>query len=333
MPITLVTGLPGHGKTLYTLARWKSEAEKDGRPVFHNGIRGLKVPGWQEWKPEEWEQLPSGALLVIDECQFVFPVRGRGQPPEWIEKLATHRHLGLDFVIITQNPMLMDPFVRRLVDRHFHVVRKFGTHFATIHEFVNGCNDNVHKSRKDAIRHEWRYPKDVFEWYESAEVHTVKRRLPAKFWVLLASPLVFAALAYTAYTRLNPDAQVKRAEESIGVQGGPKLSDGSSAPGQHSAAVPKPMTREEYLAAYTPRLPGFPHTAPVYDDVTKPTQAPYPAACISSAKKCECYSDQGTQLMMDDHTCRSIAKGGFYKNWGGEPTDSRITRSEPPPIS
>jgi len=45
MPITLVTGLPGHGKTLYTLARWKPEAEKSGRPVFHNSIPGLSIPG------------------------------------------------------------------------------------------------------------------------------------------------------------------------------------------------------------------------------------------------------------------------------------------------
>ena len=147
MPITLVTGLPGHGKTLYSLARWKEEAEKDNRPVFHNGIKGLNLPGWQTWEPDNWEQLPPNALMVIDECQKAFPVRGRGQPPAWIENLSTHRHLGVDFVVITQNPMLMDSFVRRLVDRHFHIVRKFGTHFVTIHEFVNGCKENVDKSR------------------------------------------------------------------------------------------------------------------------------------------------------------------------------------------
>jgi len=52
MPITLITGLPGHGKTLYTLARFKEEAEKAGRPVFHNGINGLNILGWQVWDPE-----------------------------------------------------------------------------------------------------------------------------------------------------------------------------------------------------------------------------------------------------------------------------------------
>ncbi len=217
MAITLVTGLPGHGKTLYTLARYKEEAEKDQRPVFHNGIKDLNIPGWQEWDVNNWQDLPAGALLIVDECQFIFPVRGRGQPPEFIEKLATHRHLGIDFVIITQNPMLIDPFVRRLIDRHFHVVRKFGTHFATIHEFANGCRDNVHNNRKDSIRHEWKYPKHVFEWYKSAEQHTVKRRIPARVFVLLAVPIVFAGLVFTAYHRLNPESQKERAEQQSGV--------------------------------------------------------------------------------------------------------------------
>ncbi len=313
MPITLVTGLPGHGKTLYTLARWKDEAEKNGRPVFHNGIKNLKIPGWQDWKTEEWEKLPPNSIMVVDECQFVFPVRGRGQPPEFIEKLATHRHLGVDFIIITQNPMLLDSFVRRLVDRHFHVVRKFGTHFATVHEFVNGCNDNVHKTRKDSIRHEWRYPKHVFDLYTSAEAHTVKTRIPAKVYVLCAIPFVFAALAYAAYSRLNPDAMVERA--------GGKPATEQAAPGQpvqHSPTQnpgPEELTPAQYYAQYTPRIEGLPHTAPAYDEVTKPTEAPYPAACVASAKSCKCYTQQATKLQVTESLCRDIASGGFFMAW------------------
>lgn len=188
MPITLVTGLPGHGKTLYTLARFKPEAEKAGRPVFHNSIPGLAIPGWQTWEVEKWQDLPPGALLVVDEAQFAFPVTGRGQTPEWVQKLATHRHLGLDVIVITQNPMLLDAFVRRLVDRHFHVVRKFGTRFATVYEFVNGAKEDVAKSRGDGIRHEFRYPTEVYGWYKSAELHTVKSRIPARVWMLLVLP-------------------------------------------------------------------------------------------------------------------------------------------------
>lgn len=328
MAITLVTGLPGHGKTLYTLARYKEEAEKDQRPVFHNGIKDLNIPGWQEWDVNNWQDLPAGALLIVDECQFIFPVRGRGQPPEFIEKLATHRHLGIDFVIITQNPMLIDPFVRRLIDRHFHVVRKFGTHFATIHEFANGCRDNVHNNRKDSIRHEWKYPKHVFEWYKSAEQHTVKRRIPARVFVLLAVPIVFAGLVFTAYNRLNPESQKERAEQQVGVTSKDPASAGSTVPGTDPGAVPSTggtspvggMTVDQYVASYTPRVPDLPHTSPAYDELTKPKLVPYPAACIASRSRCACYTQQATLMPTSDHLCRQIVEKGFFIAWDNNPT-------------
>lgn len=308
MPITLVTGLPGHGKTLYTLARWKDEATKAGRPVFHNGIKGLNIPGWQEWKVEEWQQLPAGALMVVDEAQFPFPVRGRGEPPEWINKLATHRHLGLDFIVITQNPMLIDAFVRRLVDRHFHVVRRFGTHWATIHEFANGAKENVATSRDGSIRHDFKYPKDVFELYQSAELHTVKRRIPARVWMLLVLPVLFAGLAGTAWYRMRPEFAAEQARKSLGDQ----------AVTPHAGGAPaerRPITPAEYAAEYSPRVAGLAHTAPVYDEVTKPTQAPYPAACLATKVKCGCYSQQATKLEVPDDLCRRIADGGFFVAW------------------
>lgn len=319
MPITLVTGLPGHGKTLYTLSRWKDEAEKASRPVFHNGIKGLNISGWQEWDIQKWQDLPSGALMIIDECQFSFPQRGRGQPPDWIERLATHRHLGLDFVIITQNPMLIDSFVRRLVDRHFHVVRKFGTHFATIHEFVNGCKENVDKSREGSIRHEWRYPKEVFDWYTSAELHTVKRRIPAKVWILALMPLVFIGFSYLAYTRLNPDAAANRVKSDPNVihkEFTPVNNNITPGPLKNDGA---PMSPAQFLAAYTPRINELLHTAPAYDELTKPTIAPYPAACISSKTRCKCYSQQATQLDISLDFCREIVARGFFLAFAKNP--------------
>ncbi len=89
------------------------------------------------------------------------------------------------------------------MDRHFHVVRKFGTHSATIHEFPNGARENVASSREGSIRHEWRFPKAVFELYQSAELHTVKRRIPARVWLLLALPFVIGALCWFVWQRMK----------------------------------------------------------------------------------------------------------------------------------
>lgn len=326
MPITLITGLPGHGKTLYTLARYREEVSKAPRDVFQcagepdasvrqagtlKPITGLKLP-WPVIDPMRWHEASPGSLVIIDEAQFVFPTRGRGEPPDWVARLATHRHLGIDIVLITQDPMLLDSFVRRLVDRHFHVVRKFGSHWATIHEFANGVKDQVSKSRNGSIRHEWRYPKDVFDLYTSAEVHTVKRRVPMRVWLLLAVPFVGAALAWAAYARLNPAAQQKRANEETARMVGP--SGSSSGPGRGGARA-EPLTVAQFASAYVPRIDGLPHTAPVYDEVTKPIEAPVPAACIQSKDRCSCYSQQATKLEVAVDLCKSIVAGGFFVNW------------------
>lgn len=336
MPITLITGLPGHGKTLYALARYKGEAEKDNRPVFHNGIPGLNIPNWQPWDVMKWDQLPATALFIIDEAQITFPVRGRGSPDAWIEKLTTHRHLGIDIVLITQNPMLLDSFVRRLVDRHFHIVRKFGTSFATIHEFANGSKDNVHQSRKDSITHEWKYPKEVFDWYKSAEVHTVKRRIPARVFVLLAMPFIFLALAYVAYLRLNPEAQGDRVTEHGGGKPASEAQGGLFQPpggARRASQENGPMTVEQWFVHNTGRVPSLPHTAPAYDDVTKPVHAPYPAACVQMPSKgCKCYTQQGTVLDVGDLVCLQIVERGFFVAWDIEPKrQDREPHAKPEP--
>lgn len=315
MPITMVTGLPGHGKTLYSLSRWKPEAEKEGRPVFHNNIPGLNIPGWQVWDVQKWEELPAGAILVVDEAQFAFPVTGRGQTPQWVQNLATHRHKGVDLVVITQDPMLVDPFVRRLVDRHFHVVRKFGTKWATIHEFANGVRDNVSKNRKDSIRHEWRYQKEVYSWYKSSELHTVKRRIPMRVWLGVGMIPLFLVFAGIAYYRLKPE---NAARLISGNSDQVETKQGTSLPGQ--SGVPpgrrdQALSPLEYAAAYQPRVSGLAHTAPVYDEVTKPVQAPYPAACVSMRSVCRCYTQQGTRLDTGDEICKQIVAGGFFVAW------------------
>ena len=219
--IELVTGLPGSGKTLQTLVRVKDRAEKEGRTVYYDGISGIEEAGvlpWLKHDGQKWFELPANSIIVIDEAQRLFRPRGRtGEPPEYAAKLETHRHLGIDLVFITQNPMLIDSHVRRLCERHWHVMRRFGTKWATIHEFPSGVREDVDKRRDGSIRHDFRYPKDAFTWYKSAEVHTHKAHIPARVWLLLLMPVVFGGAAYAAYLRLNPEAVQARTDKQAGV--------------------------------------------------------------------------------------------------------------------
>jgi zona occludens toxin len=322
--IELVTGLPGAGKTLQTLVRVKERAEKEGRVVYYDGIEGIdeKVLPWVKWDGQKWFDLPPNSIIIIDEAQRLFRPRGRtGEPPEHASKLETHRHLGIDLVFITQNPLLIDSHVRRLCERHWHVMRKFGTKWSTIHEFPSGVKENVDKSREGSIRHDFRYPKEAFAWYRSAEVHTHKSHIPARVWVLLAVPLVFLALCYAVYQRMKPENVQARMDQAAGVErkpGAAGAAPGATGPSQAvTTRGDSKLSVGDYLALQTPRVPGLAYTAPAFDEVTRPTEAPYPAACVKSATRCQCYTQQGTRLEVPPDLCESIAGGGFFVAWRG----------------
>ena len=319
--IEQITGLPGAGKTLITLARVKELAEKENRQVYYNGITDLKLPWIELDKGEDWYKVPPGSIVVIDEAQRVFRPRGAGaQVPEHVARLETHRHNGIDLFLITQHPMLLDTNVRRLVGRHVHTVRAFGAKFATLHEWPQ-VKENCDKSRADSIEHKWFYPAKAFDWYKSAEVHTHKRRLPMRLYVLLAVPLLLAMAAYVAWSwQSGAESRTKDAvKKSTGI-------DAKSAPG-HLVSP-----RRDYLADHSPRVAGLAYTAPVYDKVTDPVRAPYPAACVVFEKKgCRCYTQQATRLDVPDDLCKQSASTGFFMAWD-EKHESRPLKTAQEPI-
>lgn len=321
MSIELVTGLPGHFKTLLTIHRYRDIQKKTGRAVYYHGIKGLKLD-WVEWEPKDWEKLPPRSIFIIDEAQFIFPVRGRGSPEEFIERLAVHRHAGIDIVLITQNPMLIDSFVRRLVDRHWHSVRKFGTLQCTLHEFPNGVKENVGNSRAGSVRHEFRAPKELFDLYTSAEAHTVTGRVPLRVFMLLALIPAVLLLGWFIFKRGQPEAVAERMAAPAGAASSSALGGGLFRPGTGvsvaAPAVSQVVDAGGYVALYQPRIDGLPHTAPAYDEVTKPVDAPRPAACVASAVRCTCYSQQATVLQMGDALCRSLVERGFFQAWASE---------------
>jgi predicted AAA+ superfamily ATPase len=123
----LVTGLPGAGKTLFTITAVKEQAEKENRQVFYHGIKDLKLPWTPLEKPEEWPLVPPGSIVVLDEAQQLYRQRPAGSSvPPWVSALETLRHRGITLWLITQHPMLLDNHVRRLTGRHLHAIRRFG---------------------------------------------------------------------------------------------------------------------------------------------------------------------------------------------------------------
>jgi hypothetical protein len=319
--IYLITGLPGNGKTLYTLWHVKDRAEKENRPVFYSGIQELNIPEWHELdKPEEWYDLPAGAIIVIDEAQSVFrPRPGRGEPPVHVSKLETHRHDGHDLYLITQHPALIDQNVRRLTGVHRHIVRTFGLNRAVIHEWGEVRLD-CERRRTDSSKTNWNYPRNVYSLYKSAEVHTHRRSLPKQVWYLLICLLLLGSLSFYLYGRgkklTSPDAA-----DQIGLTVPASAEMGNlSALETHERGQIQVMTPDEYIASYEPRIPGLPHTAPRYDALTEPTDAPYPVGCfVVENKHCRCVTQQGTPFKSTPEFCLNVVENGFFKDWGNTP--------------
>jgi hypothetical protein len=322
--ITLITGQPGAGKTLYALNFVKDRAEKENRPVYFSGINDLKLPWLELDSGEDWHKVPSGSIVILDECQRVFRPRAQGSSvPEYVSKLETHRHDGIDLVLVTQHPMLADNNVRRLVGQHFHVVRAFGTKKATVHEWGEVKTD-CDKRRSDSIRHDFFYPRKSFDWYKSAELHTHKARIPLRVFFLFALPLILGGIIWAAVHYFRTPGTTPLPASITGVQAG-------TVPSAVPAAV-KVKTVAQYLDERSPRIAGLAYTAPVYDDATRPTDAPFPAACMAFKSRCSCFSQQATVLDVPGAVCRQIVARGYFKDWDSKPKSERQTVALAPSI-
>lgn len=316
--IYLRTGANGSGKTLLTLRDVREKSLAESRPVYHNGRFKLVADfGWQEINIKDWQSVPDGAIFIVDECHNDFPVRSGKEPvPEHIKMLAEHRRRGFDFYLITQHPLNLDAFVRRLIGApgwHQHLKRASGAPLVSVLEWpsVNEVCQKAGAGESGSVKMV-PYPKEVYSWYESTSLDTAKLKIPFQVKVLIACLFLVPVLAFygykTFFDRL-PGAKSPRQSAQTSAQ--------SSAPAS-SPAVPdskRQLTPLEYAASFQPRVEGLPYTAARYDEQTKPVTAPYPAACVSMGSRCTCYSQQGTRLDVPSSVCRQIVRDGFFMDW------------------
>lgn len=88
MPITLITGKPGAGKTLAAVKMIVEDLLPTGRPIYaqinglqYDALGVLRLVADDQVQDaaarvaalRHWHELPDGAVIIIDECQDVFP--------------------------------------------------------------------------------------------------------------------------------------------------------------------------------------------------------------------------------------------------------------------
>jgi hypothetical protein len=328
--IYLITGTPGTGKTSYVLHMWLTNKNKmftfeDGtpRPLFFNHIDGLNARKLKAHEVSDdeirsgslKEILPEGAVLIVDECDYIYPLRGPKAPPLYVQTLKELRHYGFTLILITQSAMMLDPYVRRLVATHWHIERRaIGT---KIYEF-NSTQENLSDTAlKLAPSSQYKPDKRTFELYKSASIHIKhKKTLHVAFKIFLIVVIVTGILFYKAfkpgYDTIENAANVESPVEAVEAD---KI---------ENAIVPK---NAKFIGAnsgsqigtsdedFMPRLPDHPESAPIYDTLRKPVNLQLVVACIKSDNSCNCYSEQATLIKVSKTYCESFVKNGKFDNY------------------
>lgn len=318
----LVTGKPGAGKTSNELWKFLHDKQYQGRPKFCTPIKGFDAAkhGVTEIKDlQGWRDLPEGSVVFIDEVQDYLGARSGKEVPEWIREFARHRHYGMDFIATTQSPLFLDPFVRKLCQEHVHYHRPWNMRKSSRRTWETVQNDPESKGAKrdSQLTVVTANPK-VFELYTSTVLDTHKPRPPWKLITVAVLAVVGlfggAFLAYKMLYKVSHEQaqQVKEATDSGKVQVNPSPSGVASSVGKAIASDGVTWS----LETMQPRIPGMPWTAPIYDQLTKPSDFPRIAGCVKfQTGPCRCFTQQGTPISMAQAACLANIKEGMFDPW------------------
>lgn len=310
--ITLITGQPGNGKTLHALWLIEKLRRETGRDVYYWNIKGLTLPwkplgdpatfGQKDEQPDtsvvaDWFKLPDGAIIVVDECQKLWRVRPQGSKvPQTVAEMETHRHKGFDLFLISQNLKQIDTAVRVLVGRHVNVIRRFGFESATLYQWERCADPVSERDKKEALKTDWKFPKEVYTWYKSAEVHTVQKDFPwRKIYIIAAGVLVILSCSFLVIMHIHKLRDAK-------LPGGGTLGNAVK------QAVSSDVVDVWSAKARRPRVAGVPESAPMYSDVYKVQSAPVITGCMelvysSGEVNCTCTTWQGTPVDLSTSQC------------------------------
>lgn len=301
--ITLLTGLPGSCKTLYTIDKLLQPlltstikttngegVEVESPRTIYTNINGLLLPhekidlaqlnDWHTWcKP--------GDVIVADEVQKQWPLVATGSKvPPCIEALETHRHMGVDFVLMTQHPMMVHANICRLAGRHLHMRRLGNMGFSTAYEWDGVSRTLLYKNCM--AKFPYRFNKKVFSLYKSAEVHTKQpRRLPSLIFgiglaaagMVFGGPMVYERLQ----ERLNPAPAV--------------------------AVVPP---QKNAVVGVVDPLAVKPETMPPQTNDEAPP-AVMVSGCIATKSRCGCFDLAGQIVPTPEAVCRAASvTAGMY---------------------
>ena len=300
----LYTGVPGAGKTLYAVSNLVKRKDFKDRPIFVDGIKDLdhdkinyfdipegeSIQTWPKWAP-------PGAIIVVDECQRIFRPRPSGSKvPDYVAELETHRHRGLDFILITQHPRLIDINLRSLIEHHTHLSKTNLGIRRKLEWTTGGAKDPESRTNiREALVSVYKLDKSAYGLYKSAEVHTKIRTGKSK--LLIMFPLVLCLIGYGIWSfsgfwgRFEGEApstdkttEAVTTEESAQTT---KQKTQETATGRYETQTIQAEQQKPHISEddYKPRIENRPETAPIYDGMNKSVTVMPLAFCLCQVRQ------------------------------------------------
>jgi len=314
MAITLLTSVPGGGKTSYAVQNIILKAHNEGKVIYTCGIPKLKIPTielsyeklrhWSETALNEKElpelvNIEHNSIIVVDEVQKLWPAAGSKTTPD-IRDLSEHRHYGLTFFLITQSPKLISRYVLALVDKHLHIRSTWAGR--NLYEWSEYCSNPTAKTNRDlAVKSAYRLPKNAFSLYHSATAHIKPtRRLPAALFILL---IAVGVVLFYGYSLASKHYFKDKTEPEI------KAPLADVQPSIVPTADIKPV------AAVIPETVPVQAKEPLFNTqlLTDRVEWSNVSACLKSAQSCVCYGLSAERIVIPKESCELAVAHGWHR--------------------
>ena len=327
----LVTGTPGAGKTLFTLAEVygeKGEKELD-RPIYIDGIE-TDLPH-ERIDGKRWHlDAQDGAIIIIDEAQRIFRPRPRGAAvPEYFAEIETHRHRGIDIWLVTQDAFLIDAHVRRLAGEYFRIDRPGSMRYLRVRRYEEVPSYDNKNGPIETLRK--KHPKALYDRYKSTTMDTHRAKIPIKLWFYLAFVLIaLGGVGWVVFSLFNGGIfgeSDEGKESGLFAAANREVTGGVMSSVGVGGAAPIIADWEQ---VFMPEVAGMPWTAPAYREaILDEVVPPLPAGCVaftdrvkvgriqSSFRDCRCYTARGVRLEVEGEFCRAFVDKGWHDPTGG----------------
>lgn len=334
----LITGAPGSGKTLSAVQMiMRVKQETPDRLIYVANIEGLDIPGVINLEHDDvlnWYTVcEKNSILFVDEAQRYWRAQRSGEPSKAIIEMETHRHDGIDIVMMTQHPTFLHANIRKLNPTHVHLLAY--TKSSALRWEWRECHDDVADTAARATGEfvEWHYPKEMYGKYISATQHTKRAKRPLR-QILGRIGIGFAAVVFvgglgwigwTVFTKKAIAAEAFKTTPASLSASRPGASVIGASAGQ-GAGAPVYASAADFAAAHIPRIESMPWSAPIYDAQSVTQHPRLYCMAVERPGPCSCITEQGTRYAASDATCRKVALEG-------PPYDPYLPQTQPDPPS